>query len=144
MATKRKPKLLIHGVEPYKVKKSEEYMGSAQLEHFKKILDGWRAELKDETNRTVTHMQDETANHPDPTDRASQETDMALELRGRDRDRKLIKKIEESIAHLKSGDFGYCEKCGEDIGFKRLEARPTANLCIDCKTIDEIREKQLS
>jgi DnaK suppressor protein len=144
MATKRKPKLLIHGVEPYKVKKSEEYMGLAQLEHFKNILDGWRAELKDETNRTVTHMQDETANHPDPTDRASQETDMALELRGRDRDRKLIKKIEESIVHLKSGDFGFCEKCGEDIGFKRLEARPTANLCIDCKTIDEIREKQLS
>ena len=144
MATKRKTELLIHGVVPYKAKKSDKYMSAPQLEHFKKILEGWRAELKDETDRTVSHMQDETANHPDPTDRASQETDMALELRGRDRDRKLIKKIEESITHLKSGDFGYCENCGEDIGLKRLEARPTANLCIDCKTIDEIREKQLS
>ncbi len=144
MATKKKPQLLIHGVIPYKARKNEEYMGPPQLEHFKSILNGWRAELKDETSRTVTHMKDETANHPDPTDRASQETDMALELRGRDRDRKLIKKIEESITNLKSGDFGYCENCGEDIGLKRLEARPTASLCIDCKTIDEIREKQLS
>ena len=119
-------------------------MGPAQIEHFKKILEGWLSELKSETNRTVTHMQDETANHPDPTDRATQETDMALELRGRDRDRKLIKKIEDSIVHLNSGDFGFCENCGEDIGLKRLEARPTASLCIDCKTIAEIREKQLS
>lgn len=143
MATKKKPALLIHGVPPYKAKKNEEYMGPAQIDHFRKILEGWRAELKDETNRTVVHLQDETANHPDPTDRASQETDMTLELRGRDRDRKLIKKIEESIMHLNSGDFGFCDNCGEDIGLKRLEARPTANLCIDCKTIDEIREKQL-
>jgi len=119
-------------------------MNDSQIEHFRKILQGWRSELKDETDRTVTHMQDETANHPDPTDRASQETDMALELRGRDRDRKLIKKIEEAITFLKSGDFGYCETCGEEIGLKRLEARPTATLCIDCKTVDEIREKQLS
>jgi len=144
MATKKKPELLIHGVVPYKAKKSEEYMNDSQIEHFRKILQGWRSELKDETDRTVTHMQDETANHPDPTDRASQETDMALELRGRDRDRKLIKKIEEAITFLKSGDFGYCETCGEEIGLKRLEARPTATLCIDCKTVDEIREKQLS
>ena len=144
MATKKKPELLIHGVVPYKPKKNEEYMNPAQIEHFREILKGWRAELKDETDRTVTHMQDETANHPDPTDRASQETDMALELRGRDRDRKLIKKIEESITYLNSGDFGYCESCGEEIGLKRLEARPTASLCIDCKTVDEIREKQLS
>ncbi len=144
MATKKKPELLIHGVVPYKAKKSEEYMNEPQIEHFRSILQGWRSELKDETDRTVTHMQDETANHPDPTDRASQETDMALELRGRDRDRKLIKKIEEAITFLNSGDFGYCGSCGEEIGLKRLEARPTATLCIDCKTVDEIREKQLS
>lgn len=143
-SSSKKSELLIHGVPPYKPTKGEEYMNPAQIDHFRKILQGWRDELKSETDRTVTHMQDETANHPDPTDRASQETDMALELRGRDRDRKLIKKIEESIAFLKSGDFGYCESCGVDIGLKRLEARPTASLCIDCKTIDEIREKQLS
>lgn len=144
MATKKKPELLIHGIKPYKPKKSEKYMCDAQIEHFESILKAWRSELTDETSRTVHNMQDETANHPDPTDRASQETDMALELRGRDRDRKLIKKIEGSIAQLGNGDFGYCENCGEEIGLKRLEARPTANLCIDCKTLDEIREKQLS
>ncbi len=145
MATrKKKAEQLIHGVAPYKPKKNEEYMGPAQIEHFRQILEGWRAELKDETDRTVHHMQDETANYPDPTDRASQETDMALELRGRDRDRKLLKKIEDTIATLKSGDFGFCESCGIEIGLKRMEARPTATLCIDCKTIDEIREKQLS
>jgi len=144
MATKKKPELLIHGVKPYKPKKGEEYMSDAQLAHFEKILHAWLAELTTETSRTVMNMQDETANHPDPTDRASQETDMGLELRGRDRDRKLIKKIEGAIAHLSSGDFGYCENCGEEIGLKRLEARPTAELCIDCKTLDEIREKQLS
>ena len=144
MAIKRKSDLLIHGVKPYKRKRGEGYMEPAQLEHFRAILNAWRAELSSDTTKTVVHMQDETANHPDPTDRASQETDMALELRGRDRDRKLIKKIDESIARLESGDFGYCNNCGEEIGLKRLEARPTAVLCIDCKTLDEIREKQLS
>ena len=119
-------------------------MGPCQIDHFRQILNGWLKELKDETSRTVVHMQDETANYPDLTDRASQETDMALELRGRDRDRKLIRKIEDTIAYLKSGDYGFCENCGEEIGLKRLEARPTARLCIDCKTIDEIRERQLS
>jgi len=144
MATKKKPELLIHGVKPYKPKKNEKYMGDAQIAHFHEILKNWLGELTDETSKTVHNIQDETANHPDPTDRASQETDMALELRGRDRDRKLIKKIEGSIALLSTGDFGYCENCGEEIGLKRLEARPTASLCIDCKTLDEIREKQLS
>ncbi len=144
MSAKRKPELLIHGIKPYKSGRSEKYMGPRQLEHFEAILRAWQAELTDETSRTVHNIQDETANHPDPTDRASQETDMALELRGRDRDRKLIKKIESSISCLSGGDFGYCENCGEEIGLKRLEARPTANLCIDCKTLDEIREKQLS
>ena len=144
MASKKKPELLIHGVAPYKARKGEEYMGPKQIEHFGQILQSWRDELNNENSRTVTHMQDETSTHPDPTDRASQETDMALELRGRDRDRKLVKKIDESILHLGSGDFGYCDNCGEEIGLKRLEARPTATLCIDCKTIDEIKEKQLS
>lgn len=144
MAAKKKPDLLIHGVKPYKARKTEKYMGDPQLAHFEAILSAWRSELTDETSRTVNNIQDETANHSDPTDRASQETDMTLELRGRDRDRKLIKKIENSIAQLSIGDFGYCENCGEEIGLKRLEARPTASLCIDCKTLDEIKEKQLS
>lgn len=144
MASKRKPNLLIHGIKPYKPRKHEAYMGKAQLQHFKAILTAWRSELSEDTSKTVVHMQDETASHPDPTDRASQETDMVLELRGRDRDRKLIKKIDESLEHLTSGEFGYCENCGEEIGLKRLEARPTALLCIDCKTLDEIREKQIS
>lgn len=144
MATKRKSNLLIHGIKPYHGKRNEPYMGAAQVAHFRAILTAWRDELSSDTSKTVVHMQDETANHPDPTDRASQETDIALELRGRDRDRKLLKKIDESIEQLDSGDFGYCENCGEEIGLKRLEARPTAVLCIDCKTLDEIREKQIS
>ena len=144
MARRRRTELLIHGIKPYKLARGEAYMARPQAEHFRAILTAWRAELSHDTSKTVVHMQDETANHPDPTDRASQETDMALELRGRDRDRKLIKRIDESIARLDAGDFGYCENCGEEIGFKRLEARPTAVLCIDCKTLDEIRERQLS
>ncbi len=119
-------------------------MGKPQKAHFDEILRSWLAELTTETSRTVMNMQDETASHPDPTDRASQETDMTLELRGRDRDRKLIKKVESAIGFVESDDFGYCENCGEEIGLKRLEARPTATLCIDCKTLAEIREKQLS
>jgi DnaK suppressor protein len=134
---------LIHGIKPYVEKKGEEYMNKKMLEHFRAILDAWKQELLDEVSRTVHAMQDETANHPDPNDRASQETDMSLELRSRDRERKLIKKIEEAIAKIDSGDYGYCETCGVEIGVQRLEARPTATLCIDCKTLDEIREKQM-
>ena len=144
MATKKKPDLLIHGIKPYKLKKSEKYMSDVHLAHFEAILTAWLSELTTETSRTVNNIQSETTTHPDPTDHARQETEMVLELRGRDRDRKLIKKIEKSITHLNSGDFGYCENCAEEIGFKRLEARPTANLCIDCKMLEEIREKQLS
>lgn len=144
MATKRKSDKLIHGVKPYKRKKNETYMGKEQVGHFRAILNAWRDELSSDTSKTLLHMQDETVNHPDPTDRASQETDMALELRGRDRDRKLIRKIDKTISHLGSGGYGYCENCGEEIGLKRLEARPTAVLCIDCKTLDEIRERQLA
>ncbi|MFT6157411.1 MAG: DnaK suppressor protein [Neolewinella sp.] len=134
---------LIHGVKPYKEKKNEEYMNPKQVEHFGSILQSWRSELMDETKQTVHYMQDESSNHPDPTDRASQETDMALELRNRDRDRKLVKRIDKTIKTL-SDDYGFCETCDVEIGIKRMEARPTATQCIDCKTLDEIREKQLA
>jgi len=129
--------------EPYKFKKGEEYMNDDQVAHFHNILNEWKADLMQEVDRTVHHMQDEAANFPDPNDRASQETEFALELRSRDRGRKLVKKIDESIAMLKADDYGYCEVCGVEIGVRRLEARPTANQCIDCKTLDEIKEKQM-
>ncbi|MDA8390449.1 MAG: RNA polymerase-binding protein DksA [Gammaproteobacteria bacterium] len=119
-------------------------MNPKQREHFRKVLLAWKAELLQEISRTVHTMQDETANHPDPNDRASQETDMSLELRNRERERKLIKKIEEAIGKIDADDYGYCENCGVEIGVQRLEARPTATLCIDCKTLDEIREKQMA
>ncbi|MEE2766445.1 MAG: RNA polymerase-binding protein DksA [Pseudomonadota bacterium] len=117
-------------------------MNEAQVAHFQSILGHWKSELMQEVDRTVHHMQDDAANFPDPNDRATQESEFGLELRTRDRERKLIKKIDESIADLDSGDYGFCESCGINIGLRRLEARPTATLCIDCKTLDEIREKQ--
>lgn len=129
--------------DPYKLKKGEEYMNANQVEHFRAILNAWKADLMQEVDRTVHHMQDEAANFPDPNDRASQETEFALELRSRDRGRKLVKKIDEAIDALDDDEYGYCEICGVEIGIRRLEARPTANLCIDCKTLDEIREKQM-
>ncbi len=129
--------------DAYKLKKSEEYMNPNQVVHFRNILNMWKADLMQEVDRTVHHMQDEAANFPDPNDRASQETEFALELRARDRERKLIKKIDESIDTLSDDEYGYCEICGVEIGVRRLEARPTANQCIDCKTLDEIREKQM-
>ena len=131
------------GFTPYKEKKGEEYMNDDQLAHFKNILLGWRHELMEEVDRTVHHMQDEAANFPDPNDRATQEEEFSLELRTRDRERKLLKKIEETLTQIESGDYGYCESCGVEIGIRRLEARPTASLCIDCKTLAEIREKQM-
>ena len=130
------------GIMSYKPGKGEEYMSDAQVEHFRKILEAWKAELMNEVDRTVHHMQDDAANFPDPNDRATQEEEFSLELRTRDRERKLIKKIEESLLALDNGEYGYCESCGIEIGIRRLEARPTATLCIDCKTLDEIREKQ--
>lgn len=130
--------------KPYKAKKGEEYMNDAQREHFKNILSNWKSELMQEVDRTVNHMQDDAANFPDPTDRATQESEFSLELRTRDRERKLIRKIDEALDNLDSDDYGYCDTCGVDIGVQRLEARPTATLCIDCKTLDEIREKQTS
>lgn len=129
-------------VEPYVEKKGEEYMSAPMREHFRKILLHWKTELMEEVDRTVHHMQDEAANFPDPNDRASQESDFTMELRTRDRERKLLKKINESVDLLDEGEYGYCETCGIEIGLRRLEARPTATLCIDCKTLDEIREKQ--
>ena len=128
---------------PYEEKEGEEYMNEAQLEHFERILRNWKAELMEEVDRTVHHMQDDAANFPDPNDRATQESEFSLELRTRDRERKLIKKIDESLKSIESEDYGFCESCGIDIGVRRLEARPTADLCIDCKTLDEIREKQM-
>jgi DnaK suppressor protein len=128
--------------EPYKPKRGEEYMSDAQLDHFKNILLKWKGELMQEVDRTVTHMKDEAANFPDPADRATQEEEFSLELRTRDRERKLIKKIDSTIERLEQEDYGFCDACGVEIGIKRLEARPTATLCIDCKTLAEIKERQ--
>lgn len=129
---------------PYQTATGEEYMNEKQLNHFRKILNDWKAELSQDIDRTVHTMQDEVTVFADPNDRASQESDMALELRNRDRERKLIKKIDETLAKIDAGEYGYCNSCGIEIGLKRLEARPTATLCIDCKTLDEIREKQVA
>jgi len=129
---------------PYVVKKGEAYMNAKQVAHFRKILETLRDELQGDIDRTVHTMQDEATVFADPNDRASQESDIALELRNRDRERKLIKKIEESIARIDEEDYGYCNSCGIEIGLKRLEARPTATLCIDCKTLEELREKQVA
>ena len=128
----------------YTPKKNEKYMSKAQLKHFVKILNDWKIELSHDIDRTVSHMQDEVTSYADPNDRASQESDMALELRNRDRERKLIKKINDTLRLIENDDYGYCMQCGEEIGLNRLQARPTATLCIDCKTLDEIREKQMA
>ena len=132
-----------HTFTPYTPKKGEEYMSEGQAEHFTEILEAWKQDLMQEVDRTVDHMQDEAANFPDPADRATQEEEFSLELRTRDRERKLIKKIDDTLDLISSGDYGYCETCGVDIGLKRLEARPTATQCIDCKSLDEIKEKQI-
>ncbi len=132
----------IHGFKPYKEKKGEDYMSENQLEHFRDILNAWKSELMEEVDRTVGHMKDDAANFPDPADRASQEEEFSIELRTRDRERKLIKKIDEAMNEVDTGEYGYCETCGVEIGIRRLEARPTATQCIDCKSLDEIKEKQ--
>ena len=128
---------------PYEPKKNEKYMSEEQLAHFKAILLKWRRELMEEVDRTVHHMRDEAANFPDPADRATQEEEFSIELRTRDRERKLIKKIDQTIDRLDQHDFGYCDTCGVEIGLRRLEARPTATQCVDCKALDEIKERQL-
>ena len=126
----------------YKPKKGEDYMGDPQKDHFRSILQNWKGQLMEEVDRTVTHMKDEAANFPDPADRATQEEEFSLELRARDRERKLIRKIDSTMDLIDADDYGFCNACGIEIGIKRLEARPTATLCIDCKTLDEIKEKQ--
>ncbi|WP_018953563.1 RNA polymerase-binding protein DksA [Thioalkalivibrio sulfidiphilus] len=136
--------LPVSGIAPYKEKKGEEYMNKDQKEHFRKILLAWKQELMEEVDRTVGHMKEDAANFADPADRATQEEEFSLELRTRDRERKLIKKIDEALNDIESGDYGYCEACGIEIGIRRLEARPTATLCIDCKTLQEIKEKQMA
>jgi DnaK suppressor protein len=137
----KKPHLSTMGVPPYQESKGEEYMNINQREHFGKILRLWKKELMEEVDRTVHHMQDDAANFPDPNDRATQEEEFSLELRARDRERKLIKKIDEALQQIENNEYGYCDVCGIEIGIRRLEARPTATLCIDCKTLDEIRER---
>ena len=129
---------------PYVPQACEEYMNSNQLAHFRGILEALKQQLIEDIERTVHTMKDEATVFADPNDRASQETDIAIELRNRDRERKLIKKIEETVELLNSGDYGYCAACGVEIGIKRLEARPTATMCIDCKTLEEVREKQMA
>ena len=134
---------LIRAFVPYKEAKDEEYMSENMRAHFTNILNIWKQELMEEVDRTVNYMQDEAANFPDPADRASQEEEFSLELRTRDRERKLIKKIDETIALIEDEEYGWCDACGIEIGIRRLEARPTATLCIDCKTLAEIKEKQM-
>ena len=126
----------------YKMKKGEEYMNEKMRAHFRLLLKEQKEELMRGGNSTVHHLQDDTASFPDPIDRASQEEEFSVELRTRDRERKLIRKIDAALLRLEENDYGYCEQCGAEIGVGRLEARPTATLCIDCKTFDEIKEKQ--
>lgn len=135
--------LPVEGIDPYMPKNGEMYMSDEQLVHFRRILLEWKKQLMQEVDRTVDHMKTDAANYADPADRATQEEEFSLELRTRDRERKLIKKIDESIVTLDTGDYGYCDSCGIEIGIRRLEARPTATQCIDCKTLQEIKEKQI-
>jgi DnaK suppressor protein len=131
------------GFTPYQEEPGEPYMNERQIAHFRAILLAWKRELMEEVDRTVHYMQGEAANFPDPTDRATQESDFTLELRARDRERKLIHKINEALLKIDRAEYGYCESCGIEIGIRRLEARPTASLCFECKTLDEIRERQM-
>jgi DnaK suppressor protein len=132
----------IHGIEPYKPRRGEEYMSADQLDHFYEILNAWKQELMFEVDRTVHHMQDEAANFPDPNDRATQESEFGLELRTRDRERKLLRKIDSAISRIEDGSYGFCEETGEEIGLKRLEARPVATLCLEAQERRELAERQ--
>lgn len=127
---------------PYESGENEEYMSDEQLAHFKKILLDWKAQLIEEAESTKSYIQDESTAMPDINDRATQEEEFALALRTRDRERKLIRKIDKSLAEMEEGDYGFCQTCGVEIGIRRLEARPTATQCIDCKTLSEMKEKQ--
>ena len=132
----------LHGIEPYKPARGEEYMSDEQLEHFHDILSSWKRELMYEVDRTVHHMQDEAANFPDPNDRATQESEFGLELRTRDRERKLLRKIDSALARIDEGSYGFCDETGEEIGLKRLEARPVATLCLEAQERRELAERQ--
>jgi DnaK suppressor protein len=132
----------IHGISPYQPKRGEDYMSDEQLEHFREILSAWKRELMYEVDRTVHHMQDEAANFPDPNDRATQESEFGLELRTRDRERKLLRKIDSALARIDDGSYGYCDETGEEIGLKRLEARPVATLCLEAQERRELAERQ--
>jgi DnaK suppressor protein len=129
-------------VQPYISKRGEAYMSKEQLEHFRQILLSWKRDLMEEVDRTVSHMKDEAANFPDPNDRATQEEEFSLELRTRDRERKLIRKIDEALKRVEDGSYGYCLETGEEIGIKRLEARPVATLTIEAQERRERRERQ--
>jgi len=136
------PDALIHGIKPYRAQPGEAYMNPGQLEHFRQILLAWRRELMEEVDRTVHHMQDEASNFPDPNDRATQESEFGLELRTRDRERKLLKKIDSALERIGDRAYGYCEETGEEIGLKRLEARPVATLSLEAQERRELAEKQ--
>jgi len=129
-------------IKPYSLKKNEKYMNAKQKKHFISILDSWSEQLQIEQDRTADKIQENVTNFPDESDRATHEEEFTLELRTRERERRLLSKINESIDDLKSNDYGYCASCGIEIGIRRLEARPTATRCIDCKTIEEIHERQ--
>jgi DnaK suppressor protein len=131
-------------IAPYKLRKNEKYMSARMKKHFIAVLLLWKEHLKEEMQKTFDHLKTKGETYADPVDRASQEEEFAFELRTRDRERKLINKIAISIELIKQDEYGWCESCGDEIGIKRLEARPTATHCIDCKTLDEIKEKQLS
>ena len=132
----------IHGIAPYKQGRNEAYMSAKQLEHFREILSSWKNELMFEVDRTVHHMQDEAANFPDPNDRATQESEFGLELRTRDRERKLLRKIDQALGRLDDGSYGFCDETGEEIGLKRLEARPVATMCLEAQERRELAERQ--
>lgn len=131
----------IYGVPPYKPNKNEEYMSEGQLKHFRTILENWKNELMEEVDRTIHHMQDEAGNFPDANDRATQEAEFGLELKTRDRERKLIRKIDAALKRISAGTYGYCEVSGEEIGLGRLEARPIATMCLEVQELYEKSER---
>ena len=132
----------VRGFTPYQPKRGEEYMNKDQLEHFRQLLLAWKRELMEEVDRTMLHMKDDAANFPDPNDRATQESEFGLELRTRDRERKLLKKIDSALSRIDDGSYGYCEETGDEIGLRRLEARPVATLCVEAQERRELAERQ--
>lgn len=142
MAVNEKSAQSFSDFAPYEIKEGEEYMNDDQRQHFRNLLLSWKQELMEEVDRTVHHMKEDASNFADPSDRATQEEEFSLELRTRDRERKLIKKIDQTIDRINKDDYGFCDSCGVEVGIRRLEARPTASLCIDCKTLAEIKERQ--